>query len=174
MTEITATRPATAAATLAAANQTAANQTAANQTTSTSSTAKQAATTPTNPSANLGRDAFLKLLVAQLRYQNPLEPSDPGDFMAQTAQFTMVESLEELSKASESTAAAQRVATASSLVGRTVSYIGGGGTSVEGSVVAVRLVGAETVARVRGATGAVTDVPLASITEIAPAPAPAT
>ena len=46
----------------------------------------------------MGKDTFLKLLVAQLKYQNPLEPTDSAAFMAQTAQFTVVEKLDALTK----------------------------------------------------------------------------
>ena len=44
----------------------------------------------------LDENTFLKLLVAQLKYQNPLQPTDPSTFMAQTAQFTQVEKLNQL------------------------------------------------------------------------------
>lgn len=37
------------------------------------------------------QDTFLKLLVAQLQNQNPLEPSDPMQFVSQLAQFTSLE-----------------------------------------------------------------------------------
>lgn len=47
---------------------------------------------PTNPSA-LGRDEFLKLLVAQLKNQDPLNPMDGKDMAAQLAQFSTVEQL---------------------------------------------------------------------------------
>src|SRR5688500_15735757 len=43
------------------------------------------ATTQTDPQT-IGKDTFLKLLVAQLKYQNPMEPVDSSQFMAQTAQ----------------------------------------------------------------------------------------
>src|SRR5688500_10003147 len=39
----------------------------------------------------LGKDAFLKLLVAQLRHQDPLKPQDSSDFTAELAQFSSVE-----------------------------------------------------------------------------------
>ncbi|HET9958234.1 MAG TPA: FlgD immunoglobulin-like domain containing protein [Polyangiaceae bacterium] len=39
----------------------------------------------------LGRDAFLKLLVAQLRHQDPLKPQDDSAFVAQLAQFSSLE-----------------------------------------------------------------------------------
>ena len=44
----------------------------------------------------MGSDAFLKLLVAQLKYQDPSHPTDGTQMMAQTAQFQMVEKLQQL------------------------------------------------------------------------------
>jgi flagellar basal-body rod modification protein FlgD len=39
----------------------------------------------------MGRDAFLKLLVAQLRHQDPLKPQDSSQFVAELAQFSSLE-----------------------------------------------------------------------------------
>jgi flagellar basal-body rod modification protein FlgD len=47
---------------------------------------------------DLGKDAFLKLLVAQLRNQNPLNPLQGTDFIAQTAQFTSLEQLQQINQ----------------------------------------------------------------------------
>ncbi len=44
----------------------------------------------------LDKDAFLKLLVTQLQYQDPLEPMDNTQFIAQTAQFTALEQMKNL------------------------------------------------------------------------------
>ena len=46
---------------------------------------------------DLGRDVFLQLLTTQLQNQNPLSPQENSEFVAQLAQFTQVESLDELS-----------------------------------------------------------------------------
>lgn len=84
-------------------------------------TQQSTATTASNPNASLGKDAFLQLLVAQLKYQNPMNPADPTEFMSQTAQFTMVEKLEDLEKQYEAVIAADRATAATSLIGHTVS-----------------------------------------------------
>ncbi|HSQ86114.1 MAG TPA: flagellar hook assembly protein FlgD [Desulfobacterales bacterium] len=52
----------------------------------------------TNPSSNsgtdeLGKDQFIKLFIAQIQYQDPLNPLDSAEFTAQLAQFSSVEQL---------------------------------------------------------------------------------
>ena len=44
----------------------------------------------------LGKDAFLSLLVTQLQNQDPLDPQDNSEFLAQLAQFTSLESLQQI------------------------------------------------------------------------------
>jgi flagellar basal-body rod modification protein FlgD len=72
----------------------------------------QPRTLPTNPSG-MGKDEFLKMLVAQLKNQDPMNPMDGKDMAAQLAQFSSVEQLVTLNKsmdasktASEATAKA--------------------------------------------------------------------
>lgn len=53
-----------------------------------------AATTVSGPGGELGRDAFLQLLVTQLRYQDPINPLEARDMVAQLAQFSSLEQLQ--------------------------------------------------------------------------------
>lgn len=50
------------------------------------------------PKKELDKDAFLQLLVAQLRNQDPLNPADSGDFIGQMAQLSALEQLTGLNK----------------------------------------------------------------------------
>jgi flagellar basal-body rod modification protein FlgD len=120
--------------------------------------------TPSSSAAGgseMGKDAFLKLLVAQLKYQDPMNPAQGAEFLAQTAQFTQVEKLSELATAQQNMVTAQLMMSASNLVGRTVTYTGADGAAVSGVVSSAKLGGSTPTLKVGNM-----DVPLSSVTEV--------
>lgn len=90
---------------------------------------------PTDP---MGKDTFLKLMVAQLRNQDPMNPTDSTAFLAQTAQFTSLEKMQDLADLSAQALAAQVSFAASGLVGKGVTYVAEDGTEAAGTVGSVR------------------------------------
>jgi len=54
-------------------------------------------TTTSSSTTDLGKEAFLQLLLTQLTYQDPLDPMDDQDFVAQLAQFSSLEQLTNIS-----------------------------------------------------------------------------
>lgn len=57
---------------------------------------QEAAKSSRNVSNDLGKDDFLKLLITQLQHQDPLEPMEDQDFIAQIAQFSSLEQMQNL------------------------------------------------------------------------------
>ena len=57
--------------------------------------------------SSLDKDTFLTLMVAQLRNQDPMNPTDSAEFLAQTAQFTSLEKLEQVADQSAQAFSAQ-------------------------------------------------------------------
>src|SRR5476651_1808290 len=89
---------------------------------STSSSLASAASAATG-SQSLGKDAFLQLLVTQLKNQDPLSPQDNGAFVSQLAQFSSLEGINTLNdsvNAISSNFSSSQALQASSLVGRSV------------------------------------------------------
>ena len=126
-------------------------------------TATSLYTTKTTANAGSGKsvadqDTFLKLLVAQLKYQDPSNPADSTQFLAQTAQFTQVEKLGQIADMMQ----AQQLIGASGLVGRTVTYQDANGASQTGVVTTVKLNGDSEPMLVVGNT----DVQLSKVTEV--------
>jgi flagellar basal-body rod modification protein FlgD len=87
----------------------------------------------------MGKDVFMKLLVAQMRYQDPGNPVDSSQMMSQTATFSQVEKLEQLVNQNASMLVLQESATAGALVGRTATYTDTTGAAKTGVVTAVQL-----------------------------------
>lgn len=83
---------------------------------------------------NLDQQTFLQLLVAQLRYQDPMNPTDSSQFLSQTAQFTALEKMEDVAAQTAQMVNTQMAFGASSLIGRSVSYIDADGATVTGTV----------------------------------------
>jgi len=113
------------------------------------------------------KDMFLKLLVAQMKYQDPANPASSSEFMAQTATFTQVEKLEEIAAQNASLLALQRSSSAGALVGRTVSYTDETGAKKTGQVTSVRL-GTDTTEATAMVGGV--SVSMGRITEVASTP----
>jgi flagellar basal-body rod modification protein FlgD len=121
-----------------------------------------AATTVDRPD-QMDKDTFLKLLVAQMRYQDPSNPTDPTQFMSQTAAFTQVEKLDQLVTQNASLVALQKTMNAGVIVGHTVTYTDDTGASQTGAVTSV-LLGDDT--KKATATIGGKSVPLGRITQV--------
>jgi flagellar basal-body rod modification protein FlgD len=96
------------------------------------------------------KDMFLQLLVAQMRNQDPANPTDSSEFLAQTAQFTALEKMQQVADQTSQMVALQVAFGASSMVGRTVSYAGPDGAMLSGVVSSVRFEATGPVLQVNG------------------------
>ena len=84
-------------------------------------------TTSSSSKTALGQDAFLQLLVTQLQYQDPLNPMDDKEFVAELAQFSSLEQLTEINSGIENLATQneqQQVMGAVNFIGKTIEATG--------------------------------------------------
>ncbi len=113
-------------------------------------------TGPENPNGVLGQNDFLKLMIAQLQAQNPLEPSNGNEYVTELAQFTQLEQTTNLASAGELSSAVQ-------LIGHTVSYSDPvTGAAATGVVQSVQSATSGPTVTVEGVSG----IKLSSITEV--------
>jgi flagellar basal-body rod modification protein FlgD len=116
----------------------------------------------TTTSTSEDKDMFLQLLVAQMKYQDPSNPADSSEFLAQTAQFTALEKMQEVADQTSQLVALQVAFGASSMVGRTVTYPAADGTISTGVVDSVQFGATGPVLKVDG-----NDVFLAQVQSVA-------
>ena len=90
------------------------------QASQTATATKSDSASATGQGLGLDKDAFLKLLVAQMRYQNPMNPSDGQQYLAQAAQFATVERLQDIAKSQSEAIAYQQILLSSNMVGRQI------------------------------------------------------
>lgn len=111
--------------------------------------------TPVNPKGELGQEGFLKLMVAQLQEQNPMEPGNSNEYVNELATFTQMEQITNLASSSELSGAVQ-------LIGHEVSYTNSLGQLEKGTVEGVQRSGAGVTVTVGGQTG----VELSKVTQV--------
>lgn len=119
-------------------------------------------TTASQKSPGMGKDDFLKLLVGQLRNQNPMDPSGSEDFIQQMTMFSTLEQITNLAAAGERNEAALATQQAVDLIGRNVTYVRSDGSTAQGVVERVTFDGGVPQLTIGGRTGiepgAVTEV----------------
>jgi flagellar basal-body rod modification protein FlgD len=71
----------------------------------------------------LGKDDFLKLFVAQLSHQDPMNPMNDQDMMGQMASFSQLEQITNMAATNQSIATSLASNSAVTLIGRTVTYM---------------------------------------------------
>ncbi len=86
-------------------------------------TGAPAAGTQAAKQKSLGKDDFLKLFVAQLQHQDPMNPMADGEFMGQMASFSTLEQITNVASANETMASSLGMSQALNLLGKTVTYV---------------------------------------------------
>ena len=113
--------------------------------------------------AELGKDQFLKLFVAQLQHQDPMNPMQDQDFMGQMASFSTLEQVSNMAVANAAMASNLQMSQSVGLLGRTVTWLDENDVSHTGTVEKVSTAGGKPVLTVSGTEG----VDPATITQIA-------
>ncbi len=134
----------------------------------TSPTTSSSGSVNTNPLSSLADNsqAFLQLLVAQLKYQDPMNPVSGTAFLSQTAQMMQASEMTQMVQMVQSQQAATQTSTAASLIGRNVTGFDATNNKVTGVVASVSIdpTNGPTLNLQGGQT-----VALKSVTEVSPA-----
>jgi flagellar basal-body rod modification protein FlgD len=124
-----------------------------------------ASQTPTAAGAGAAKQidskAFLNLLVAQLKYQDPSNPTSGTEMMAQTAQMYTVQALQDIEKQQTASAAAEGTMATSSMIGKNITATASDGSVVSGIVSGVSVGTTGPLLRIGDKTA-----PLSGVTEI--------
>lgn len=91
------------------------------------------------PTEMFDSQMFLQLLVAQLKYQDPTDPVDTSNFMNQTAMLSQVQTMNSMSSTLSDLVAAQQTSSATSMIGKAISFVDPSGNQTSGIVDAVTL-----------------------------------
>ncbi|HOE65255.1 MAG TPA: flagellar hook capping FlgD N-terminal domain-containing protein [Candidatus Hydrogenedentes bacterium] len=109
----------------------------------TAKSAKSTAASATSPvNQNMDKDMFLRLLVSQMQNQDPMEPTDNAQMLAQLAQFTALEQMNTLNESFERLSGnidQLNFISASSLVGHVITGLDENANVVQGAVSAVTM-----------------------------------
>jgi flagellar basal-body rod modification protein FlgD len=133
-------------------------------TTSVQSTTNTQSSSSTNRNDLLTSDDFLKMLIAELQNQDPMEPVSNSELMQQVCAIREIESNQQLSETLEGISLEQTLFAANSLIGQTVCATNDDSEQITGEVTGVYMEGGDALLYVNGET-----VKMDSVFVIAPA-----
>lgn len=104
-----------------------------------SSVSSSSSTSSTNGFSAMGSDEFIKVMLAQLQQQDPLNPSDSDQLLTQMSQIKQLESNTQLMNTLTDTSLKQSIGSAGNLIGSYCVGLDESGSSVEGIVTSVAI-----------------------------------
>jgi flagellar basal-body rod modification protein FlgD len=113
------------------------NVTSATDTTSTGSTVSGATTNTSNNTVDY--NTFLQLLIAEMKNQDPTNPTDATQYMSQFAQLSSVEQAIQTNSKLDALLSSSALSQADGLIGRTVNFTDSQGTTVTGKIASVSI-----------------------------------
>jgi flagellar basal-body rod modification protein FlgD len=121
----------------------------------TNSTASSAATSSKTGSkigaaAGMGKDDFMKLLMEQLKNQDPMKPMEDKEFITQLAQFSSLESIDALTEQMEALTGSQMLVQAATLIGKPATAKLTSGEVVTGTISQVKMIDGKPTAVING------------------------
>lgn len=123
--------------------------------------ASNASTAASSSSTSSDSQMFLQLMVAQMQYQDPDNPTDTSTMLQQNATFTEVQAVQEMTQEMQMMLSSQVAFGGAAMVGKQVSYVDGNGDTQTGTVQGASFTGSGPVLNIDG-----TSVPLNSIASI--------
>lgn len=136
-------------------------------TTNTNNSTSGSTSSPTTGNANslnsLSATDFLQLMITELQNQDPLDPTDESEIMAQTASLSQITASTQLTSTLDSMQISQNLTGAASLIGANVTGLDASGNSVSGVVSSVQVSGGAATLQVGNDT-----IPLDNVQTIQP------
>ena len=111
--------------------------------------------------SQMGQQQFMQLLIAQLKNQDPMDPVSQEDSIAQLAQFSTLEGIEQLNANFSSFMKLQSLSQGANLVGKNVEWLDTDGLRQQGVVEAITVKDGELELKVEGK-----QVPIANVTAV--------
>ena len=115
----------------------------------------------TNTSSLGDQNTFLQLMVAQMKYQDPMNPTDSSQFLSQTAQFTALEKMTSVADQMSSLVQSQMAFGAGAMIGQSVHWTDDSGMPQSGTVTGASFLSTGPTLTING-----TSVPLTSVTSV--------
>jgi len=106
----------------------------------------------------LDKNAFLQLMVTQMKYQDPMQPQSNSQFLSQLAQYTSLEQMTNVANTDAQVLFVNQMSIGQRLIGQTVTVQNPDQSQQTGSVTGLRVVNGEPQLMVGGKTYALTDL----------------